>query len=71
MGITLGFCPVRDSKEERLLRGGPVVRFNTSTECEAAKVQKDAGAPAAVKLARVASMTDLIALSATPLSWCT
>eukprot|EP00965_Chrysotila_dentata_P118217 3907307-Pleurochrysis_carterae.AAC.1 len=52
MGMTLGFCPVRDSKDERWQRGGPVVRFSMSTAWEAAWVQKDVSAPAAVRLAR-------------------
>eukprot|EP00965_Chrysotila_dentata_P193563 6175844-Pleurochrysis_carterae.AAC.1 len=53
-----GLRPVSTSKEDRALRGGPVVRFITSTACEAANVQKDVGAEAAVRFLRARRLHD-------------
>eukprot|EP00965_Chrysotila_dentata_P079516 2622169-Pleurochrysis_carterae.AAC.9 len=47
-----GLVPVSDSYEDTPLRGGPVVRLRTSTECTTAKVQKEVGAPLATRFER-------------------
>eukprot|EP00965_Chrysotila_dentata_P064584 2141436-Pleurochrysis_carterae.AAC.1 len=59
------------TEEDIGLRGGPVVRFSTSTEWATAYVQKEVGAPLATKLERASSMMLRIARSATPFSWWT
>eukprot|EP00965_Chrysotila_dentata_P035122 1168891-Pleurochrysis_carterae.AAC.1 len=66
MGMMRGLSPVSDSKDETELRGGPVVRFSTSTAWETASVQKPVGAPQATKLDRVSSIALRMARSATP-----
>eukprot|EP00965_Chrysotila_dentata_P075432 2491375-Pleurochrysis_carterae.AAC.1 len=63
--MILGLSPVSDSKDDIAQRGGPVVRFNTSTAWETAYVQNPVGAPHDTKLDRVSSITLRMARSAT------
>eukprot|EP00965_Chrysotila_dentata_P037875 1259400-Pleurochrysis_carterae.AAC.1 len=61
-----GFSPTSNSYDEAFVLGGPVVRFKMSTACSAAWSQKPMGAPQATSDARVSSITERIARSATP-----
>eukprot|EP00965_Chrysotila_dentata_P147787 4877850-Pleurochrysis_carterae.AAC.1 len=71
MGMMRGLVPVSASYDERMPRGGPVLRLSTSTECATAYVQKVADAPLATRLERVSSMMLRMARSTTPFIWCT
>eukprot|EP00965_Chrysotila_dentata_P152619 5043788-Pleurochrysis_carterae.AAC.1 len=71
MGMMRGFSAVSDPKEDVVPRGGPIVRFSTSTAWETAKVQNPTGAPQATRLERVSSIILRMARSATPMSWWT
>eukprot|EP00965_Chrysotila_dentata_P189419 6173309-Pleurochrysis_carterae.AAC.1 len=63
-----GFSPASISYEEAFVLGGPVVRFSMSTAWSAAWSQNPMGLPPATSDARVSSITDRMARSATPFS---
>eukprot|EP00965_Chrysotila_dentata_P004759 155401-Pleurochrysis_carterae.AAC.2 len=60
-----GFSPTSISYDEALVLGGPVVRFSISTAWSAAWSQKPMGLPPATSDARVSSITERMARSAT------
>eukprot|EP00965_Chrysotila_dentata_P216654 6189503-Pleurochrysis_carterae.AAC.2 len=63
-----GLIPVSSSYDDASVLGGPLVRLRMSTALVTAKYQKPMGTPLDVRDARVSSMLERIARSATPLS---